>query len=61
MIAGLTRMGLIDLHAHTTASDGALPPEELVRLAKASGVSVLAVTDHDTLVGIPSADRKSVV
>jgi len=55
MIAGLTRMGLIDLHAHTNASDGALPAEELVRLAKASGVSVLAVTDHDTLAGIPSA------
>ena len=55
MIAGLTRMGLIDLHAHTNVSDGVLPPQELVRLAKASGVSVLAVTDHDTLAGIPSA------
>jgi len=55
MIAGLTRMGLIDLHAHTTASDGALPPQELVRHAKKCDVSVLAVTDHDTLVGIPSA------
>ena len=48
-------MRLIDLHAHTTASDGALPPEELVRLAKEGGVSVLAITDHDTLVGIASA------
>jgi hypothetical protein len=48
-------MGLIDLHAHTTASDGALPAEKLVRLAKKCGVSVLAVTDHDTLAGIPSA------
>ena len=48
-------MRLIDLHAHTTASDGALSPEELVRLAKKCGVSVLAVTDHDTLASIASA------
>ena len=48
-------MRLIDLHAHTTASDGALPPEGLVRLAKERGLSVLAVTDHDTLAGIPRA------
>ncbi|MBI4379747.1 MAG: PHP domain-containing protein [candidate division NC10 bacterium] len=48
-------MRVIDLHAHTTTSDGALLPQELVRLAKARGVSVLAVTDHDTLAGIPSA------
>ena len=48
-------MRLIDLHAHTTASDGALSPQELVRLAKRSGVSVLAVTDHDTLAGIQAA------
>jgi hypothetical protein len=48
-------MGRIDLHAHTTASDGALSPGELVRLAKDCGVSVLAVTDHDTLAGIPAA------
>ncbi|MGH7410579.1 MAG: PHP domain-containing protein [Candidatus Methylomirabilis sp.] len=48
-------MRLIDLHAHTTASDGALSPEELVRLAKERGVSVLAVTDHDTLASIPRA------
>ncbi len=48
-------MSLIDLHAHTTASDGVLPPEELVRLAKNCGVSVLAVTDHDTLAGISAA------
>lgn len=39
----------IDLHAHTTASDGLAPPRELVRLAKAESVAVLAVTDHDTV------------
>ncbi len=48
-------MRLIDLHAHTTASDGALPPEGLVRLAKERGLAVLSVTDHDTLAGIPGA------
>ena len=39
---------MIDLHLHTTASDGRLTPGELVDLAAASGVRVLAVTDHDT-------------
>ncbi len=39
----------VDLHAHTTRSDGSTPPAELVRLAKAAGVRVLAVTDHDTV------------
>jgi predicted metal-dependent phosphoesterase TrpH len=53
-------MRLIDLHAHTTASDGALSPQELVRLAKRSGVSVLAVTDHDTLAGIQAAMGEAV-
>jgi predicted metal-dependent phosphoesterase TrpH len=42
----------VDLHSHTTASDGATPPRELVRLAKAAGVDVLAVTDHDTVDGV---------
>src|SRR5207247_3378705 len=45
----------IDLHAHTTASDGSLTPEELVRLAKSQGVSTLAVTDHDTIAGLSQA------
>jgi predicted metal-dependent phosphoesterase TrpH len=43
---------LIDLHLHTTASDGRLSPTELVALASASGVRILAVTDHDTTDGI---------
>ncbi len=37
----------IDLHSHTTASDGRTPPRELVRLAKAARLDILAVTDHD--------------
>ena len=40
--------GLIDLHLHTTASDGRLAPPALVALAASRGVAVLAVTDHDT-------------
>ncbi|MBI2743435.1 MAG: PHP domain-containing protein [Chlamydiales bacterium] len=38
-----------DLHCHTTCSDGSLTPVELVRLAKAVGLSGLAITDHDTI------------
>lgn len=45
----------IDLHAHTTASDGTLAPVQLVEEARAQGLSVLGVTDHDTLDGIPEA------
>jgi predicted metal-dependent phosphoesterase TrpH len=39
---------LIDLHTHTTASDGRCTPDELVARAAAAGVTVLSVTDHDT-------------
>jgi predicted metal-dependent phosphoesterase TrpH len=46
---------LIDLHTHTTASDGACTPDELVSRAAAAGVSVLAVTDHDTFGGCAAA------
>ena len=42
------RRGLIDLHLHTTASDGRCSPAELVDRAAAAGVTRLAVTDHDT-------------
>jgi predicted metal-dependent phosphoesterase TrpH len=43
-----------DLHSHTTASDGLLAPEELVRQARARGLRALAITDHDTLAGYES-------
>lgn len=46
-----------DLHTHSTASDGTLSPAELVRAAAAAGVDVLALTDHDTLAGVPEAAR----
>lgn len=48
-------MRLIDLHSHSTASDGVLSPLELVGFAKESDISVLALTDHDTLEGLPAA------
>lgn len=41
-------MSLIDLHTHTTASDGAFSPEEVVRLSAGHGVRLLAITDHDS-------------
>lgn len=44
-------MSFIDLHCHSTASDGSLAPAEVVRLAKAAGVSALSLTDHDTVQG----------
>ncbi|MBI3400637.1 MAG: PHP domain-containing protein [Acidobacteria bacterium] len=40
---------MIDLHTHTTASDGRLSPSQLVARASSAGVTVLAVTDHDTV------------
>jgi len=47
----------IDLHMHTTASDGDYAPEALIELAKDHGVTTLAVTDHDTTDGIAAARR----
>ncbi|SFR49215.1 hypothetical protein SAMN05216203_0855 [Marinobacter daqiaonensis] len=47
----------IDLHCHSTASDGALRPDELVERAAAKGVTHLALTDHDTLEGIAEAQQ----
>jgi len=41
----------IDLHTHTTRSDGVVPPVDLVRAAADAGVRLLALTDHDTLAG----------
>ena len=45
----------IDLHVHTTASDGTLSPSEAVVHARRLGLSAIAVTDHDTPAGIPDA------
>ena len=48
---------LADLHTHTTASDGQYTPAELVELAKGRGLSVLGVTDHDTISGVAEAQQ----
>lgn len=45
----------VDLHTHSTASDGALTPAALVELAGARGVRVLGLTDHDTTAGLAAA------
>ncbi len=44
-----------DLQAHSTASDGELPPGEVVARAREAGVEVLALTDHDTVAGVDEA------
>lgn len=46
---------LADLHTHSTASDGQYRPAELVKLAKARGIRLLALTDHDTVDGLSEA------
>ena len=43
--------GYVDLHLHTTASDGVLRPSEIVRYAKAKRLQAIAITDHDTVEG----------
>ena len=50
----------VDLHVHTTASDGALAPSEVVRLAREAGLSVIAITDHDSTDGVDEALRASI-
>ena len=51
--------GSIDLHTHSTASDGRLPPAALVDAAADNGVELLALTDHDTLAGLDEASRQA--
>lgn len=45
----------VDLHTHSTASDGTLPPEQVVEAAQRCGLKALALTDHDTIAGVPAA------
>ncbi len=49
------QQGRVDLHTHSTASDGVLSPAELVQRALEQGLEAIALTDHDTLEGIPEA------
>lgn len=45
----------IDLHIHTTASDGTLTPSEVIQLAKERQLKAIAITDHDTVDGVEEA------
>ena len=49
----------VDLHCHSTASDGLLKPEELVARAAANGVEILALTDHDGVSGLAEARARA--
>jgi predicted metal-dependent phosphoesterase TrpH len=46
---------MLELHCHTTHSDGTLTPQQLVEAAFTAGVQILAITDHDTMSGWPEA------
>lgn len=52
----MTGPGGVDLHVHSTASDGILPPAEVVRRAAAASLSIIALTDHDTVAGAAEAE-----
>lgn len=54
-IPGNHNMTKIDLHAHTTASDGIYAPERLIDFAQSQGIAALAITDHDTVGGLAAA------
>ncbi len=43
---------MIDLHTHSTASDGSVSPSDLVKEAEAAGLTAIALTDHDTVAGL---------
>jgi predicted metal-dependent phosphoesterase TrpH len=51
--------GFVDLHCHSTASDGTLAPRDVVRLAKESNLSALSLTDHDTIAGVAEASEEA--
>ena len=45
----------IDMHMHSTASDGQYTPTELVRKVKDAGIAIMALTDHDSIGGVEEA------
>jgi predicted metal-dependent phosphoesterase TrpH len=49
------RPAFVDLHTHSTASDGTLPPEQVIEAAQRCGLAALALTDHDTIDGVRGA------
>src|SRR5574344_2379758 len=56
---------MIDLHTHTTASDGQYSPSDLIKKAVEKDISVIAITDHDTVQGLKEgqeqADKSGVI
>ena len=50
---------MIDLHTHSACSDGTDPPAAVVELAAAAGCHALALTDHDTVAGLPEAQTRA--
>lgn len=55
----MVAVSTIDLHCHSNASDGQLPPAAVVELAAQAGVKVLALTDHDTTAGLDAAAEEA--
>ena len=51
-------MSFVDLHVHSNASDGTFTPRQVVELAKEAGLSAFALTDHDTVDGVPQAQEE---
>lgn len=60
MTRSFATWNLIDLHLHTTASDGRLTPAELLTLAATAGLTIISVTDHDTTAGLDEARAAAV-
>lgn len=52
----MLKPGGIDLHVHSNASDGTLSPRQVVKEARARGVTLLGITDHDTVLGLPEGE-----
>ena len=49
------RPAFVDLHTHSTASDGTLPPERVVEAARRCNLAAIALTDHDSIAGVAAA------
>jgi len=56
--AGDRPAAFVDLQVHSTASDGALPPAQVVEAAERAGLSAIALTDHDTIDGVAEAQAE---
>ena len=50
---------ILDLHTHTTASDGQYTPAELIDMAKKRELVIFAITDHDTINGLKEAKQRA--